>query len=211
MFNQGKRGLMPEEPNRREQILEAAFEEFAANGFKGATIKSIAQAAELQSPALIYHYFSDKETLFKEILESQVLKAPFMQVVSDPAPMMDFPPEEVLKKLGAGLFQFRATQQRTIRLVVGEVFRHQEIAEMWVRIGPGRVLGFLETYLDRQIELSRLRPHDTHSSARVFIGMLMPQVIGQVFFPTLLEDGLTDEEYLETAIQIFLEGLRPEE
>jgi AcrR family transcriptional regulator len=199
------------ERDRREQILEAAFEEFAQKGLKGATIKSIAEAAELRSPALIYHYFPDKEALFREILESQVLEAPFMQVISGPAPIMDFPPEEVLKKLGAGLFQFRATRQRTIRLVVGEVFRHQELAEMWIRIGPGRVLGFLKRYLDRQVELGRLRPHDTRSSARAFIGMLIPQVMGQVFFPTLLEDGLTDEEHLETAIEIFLEGLRPEE
>lgn len=202
---------MSEEPNRREQILEAAFEEFAAKGFKGATIKSIAETAKVQSPALIYHYFPDKEALFREILESEALEAPFMQLVSGPAPVMDLPPEEVLKRLGAGLFRFRATRQRTIRLVIGEVFRHQELAEMWVRIGPGRVLGFLKTYFDRQIELGRLRPHDTRSSARAFIGMLLPQVIGEVLFPTLLEDGLTDEEHLQTAIEIFLEGLKPEE
>ncbi len=202
---------MGEEPNRREQILEAAFEEFAAKGFKGATIKSIAATAKVQSPALIYHYFPDKEALFREILESAALEAPFMQVISGPAPVMDLPPEEVLKRLGAGLFQFRATRQRTIRLVIAEAFRHQEIAEMWVRIGPGRMLGFLKTYLDRQIELGRLRPHDTRSSARAFIGMLLPQVIGEVLFPTLLEDGLTVEEHLQTAIEIFLEGLKPEE
>lgn len=82
---------------------------------------------------------------------------------------------------------------------------------MFIRIGPGRVFGFLKSYLDRQTKLGRLRPHDTRSSARAFIGMLVPQLIGQVFFPTLLEDGLTDEEHLETAIEIFLEGLRPEE
>ena len=196
---------------RRSQILEAAFEEFADKGFRGATIKSIAAEAGLRSPALIYHYFPDKEALFREILESEALEAPFMQVVSGPAPIMDLPPEEVLKRLGAGLFQFRATRQRTIRFVVGEVFRHQELAEMWIKVGPGRVLGFLKTYLDRQIEFGRLRPHDTRSSARAFIGMLMPQLLGQVFFPTLLEDRLTDEEHLETAIEIFLEGLRPED
>jgi hypothetical protein len=31
-----------------------------------------------------------------------------------------------------------------------------------------------------------------------------------VFFPTLTEDGLTDEGHLETAIRIFLKGLKPE-
>lgn len=81
---------------------------------------------------------------------------------------------------------------------------------MYFKVGPGRVLGFLKTYLDRQIELGRLRPHETRSSARAFVGMLLPQFIGQVVFPRLLEDGLTDEEHLETTIEIFLRGLAPE-
>ena len=56
---------MAGELDRRTQILEAAFEEFSEKGFKGATIKSIAEAARLQSPALLYWYFSDKEALFR--------------------------------------------------------------------------------------------------------------------------------------------------
>lgn len=202
---------MAEELDRRAQILEAALEEFAAKGFKGATIKSIARAAGLNSPALIYWYFDDKEALFREVVESQALKTPLFRAISESAPMLDLPPEEVLKKLGRAYFGFERLDRRTIRLVVGEVFRHQELGEMWIKIGPGRVLGFLQRYLDRQVELGRLRPHDTRSSARAFIGMLVPQVIGRVFFPTLLEDGLTDEEHLETAVEIFLEGLKPEE
>jgi TetR/AcrR family transcriptional regulator len=72
------------------------------------------------------------------------------------------------------------------------------------------VLGFLKAYLSRQVELGRLRPHDTRSGARAFVGMLIPQAAGKILFPALREDGLTDEEHLETAVGIFLEGLRPE-
>jgi TetR/AcrR family transcriptional regulator len=201
---------MAEELDRRAQILEAAFEEFAAKGFKGATIKSIARTAGLQSPALIYWYFEDKGALFREVLELRALKAPLLQAVSDPAPMMDLPPEEVLKRLGRAYFGFEQFDRRTIQLVLGEVLRNQELAEMFVRIGPGRVFGFLTTYLERQIELGRLRPHDTRSSSRAFLGMLIPQLMGRVFFPMLTEDGLTDEGHLETAIRIFLKGLKPE-
>src|ERR687883_1053561 len=82
-----------EERDRREQILGAAFEEFSAKGFKGATIKSIARAAGLQSPALIYWYFPDKEALFREVLESQI---PLLRTVRDPAGLLDLPPEKVL-------------------------------------------------------------------------------------------------------------------
>jgi hypothetical protein len=41
--------------------------------------------------------------------------------------------------------------------------------------------------------------------------MLIPQLAGNLFFPALLEDGLTNEEHLKTAVDIFIEGLKPEE
>ncbi len=195
-----------QEPERREQILKAAFEEFAAKGFKGATIKSIAEAAGLQSPALIYWYFPDKEALFREVLSSQV---PVLRAVADPAPIMDLPPEEVLPRLGRAYFAFEQFDVRMLQLMVGEAVRRPEVAEMFIRSGPGKVLEFLKVYLEHQIELGRLKPHDARSSARAFIGMLMPQLAGQLFFPALLEDGLTDEEHLKTAVNIFLEGLKP--
>jgi AcrR family transcriptional regulator len=196
-----------EELDRRAQILEAAFEEFSAKGFKGATIKSIAEAAELQSPALIYWYFPDKEALFREVLGSKI---PVVRAVAEPERLMDLPPEEALPRIGRAYFAFERMDKRALKLVVGEAVRRPEVAEMFIRSGPGRVLGFLKAYMERQVHLGRLRPHDVRSSARCFIGMLMPQLVGRLFFPTLVEDGLTDEEHLATAVDILVRGLRPE-
>ena len=81
---------------------------------------------------------------------------------------------------------------------------------MFVSSGPGRVLEFLKAYLEHQVEIGRLRPHDVRSSARAFIGMLIPQLAGKMFFPTLTEDGLADEDHLQNAVNIFLDGLRPD-
>ncbi len=198
---------MVEELDRRGRILEAAFEEFAAKGYKGATIKSIAGVAGLQSPALIYWYFPDKEALFDEVLES---RAPVLQAVTDLTPMMSLPPEEVLTRLGQAYLAFDKSNTRVMQLVLGEALRRPDVAEKFIRGGPGRVLEFLKTYIEHQVELGRLRPHDVRSSARAFIGMLIPQVIGKVLFPALQTDGLTDDEHLEATINIFLDGLRPE-
>ena len=162
---------MPEELDRRGQILDAAFEQFAAKGFKGATIKSIAQAAGLQSPALIYWYFPDKEALFREVLGSRI---PIARAVADSADLMDLPPEELLPRIGRAYFAFEQLDAQTLRLVVAEALRRPEVAEMFVRSGPGRVLEFLKASLEHQVELGRLRPHDVRSSARAFIGMLVP-------------------------------------
>jgi TetR/AcrR family transcriptional regulator len=40
--------------------------------------------------------------------------------------------------------------------------------------------------------------------------MLLPQAAGKLFFPAIKEDELTDEEHIETAVNLFLDGLRPE-
>jgi TetR/AcrR family transcriptional regulator len=194
--------------DRRSQILEAAFEEFAEKGFAGSTIKSIASAAGLRSPTLIYHYFPDKESLFQEVLES---KAAIIKAVTDLAPSMDLPPEKVLPKIGRAYLDFdESNVPQVFQLAVGEALRRPEVAELFIEHGPRRVLEFLKRYLDRQVELGRLRSHDTRSSSRAFIGMLIPQIISKAVFPALNVDGLTDDQHLETAIEIFLKGLKPE-
>ena len=50
-------------PDTRVEILDAAREVFAANGFDRATMRSIASEAGVD-PSLIYHYFGTKEELF---------------------------------------------------------------------------------------------------------------------------------------------------
>ena len=50
-----------------EAILEAALEVFSAQGFRGATLDQIAQAAGLSKPNLLY-YFPSKEAIHVELL-----------------------------------------------------------------------------------------------------------------------------------------------
>ncbi|MGH3087880.1 MAG: TetR/AcrR family transcriptional regulator, partial [Rubrobacteraceae bacterium] len=164
---------MAEESDRRAQILGAAFEEFSAKGYKGATIKSIAEEAGLQSPALIYWYFPDKEALFREVLGSRI---PVLRALRNPAGLLDLPPEEVLPMIAQRYLSTfdNPAAQRMVRLMVGEAMRRPEIAEIFGNAVIKRVLGFLKSYMARQVELGRLRPHDVRSSSRAFMGMLLP-------------------------------------
>ena len=51
---------------RRDQILDAAFREFADAGFAGARIDGIARAAATNK-RMIYHYFGNKEGLYSAV------------------------------------------------------------------------------------------------------------------------------------------------
>ena len=194
--------------NRRDQILDAALDEFADAGYRGATIKRIAHRARLQSSALIYWYFPTKEALFQSVLD----RLPIVRAILDPASLLDRPPEEALPMLARAYLATaeRPGVPRILRLIVPEVIRRPEIAELVSKQVIVRILEFLKTYLTRQIDLGRLRPHDVRASARAFIGMLLPQLGGKLLLPALQQDGLTDEEHIATIVAIFLRGLRPE-
>jgi TetR/AcrR family transcriptional regulator, regulator of autoinduction and epiphytic fitness len=198
-----------EETERRAQILDAALEEFASQGFRGATIKRIAQRARLQSHALIYWYFPSKEDLFQAVLGRHL---PILKLMLDPGALLDRPPEDVLPRIAHAYLAMadRPTAQRLLRLILPEVIRRPEIADLLGGRMIARILDFVKTYLARQIELGRLRPHDVRASARAFVGMLLPQLGGKLLLPALLADGLTDEEHIATIVAIFLRGLQPE-
>jgi len=55
----------------RERILSAALKEFAANGFAGARVDTIARRAAINK-RMLYHYFGNKEQLFREVLHRKI-------------------------------------------------------------------------------------------------------------------------------------------
>jgi TetR/AcrR family transcriptional regulator len=197
------------ELERRDEIVDAALEEFASEGFRGATIKRIAKRAKLQSHALIYWYFSSKEELFQAVLGRHL---PILQLMLDPTALGDQPPEEVLPQIARAYLAMadRPVAQRLLRLILPEVVRRPEMVDQLGGRMIARILDFVKTYLARQIELGRLRPHDVRASARAFIGMLLPQLGGKLLLPALQADGLTDEEHIATIVAIFLRGLKPD-
>jgi AcrR family transcriptional regulator len=55
----------------RERIFKAAFREFADEGFAGARVDRIARRAGINK-RMLYHYFGDKEALFREVLRRKM-------------------------------------------------------------------------------------------------------------------------------------------
>src|SRR3984893_15531468 len=165
MINQAPLSGAPADGGRRSQILDAALHVMAEHGFRGASIKRIAQRAGLKSPALIYWYFKDKQALFEAMLEQM---APFLGVVADAEQSLDLPPEQVLPRIVDGFLH--TVQQpvigRFVRILLSEAARHPSVADFFAKRGPLVVLHFLERYLARQIELGHLRAHDPRAAAR---------------------------------------------
>lgn len=82
----------------KKRILSAAEREFAAKGFDGARLGSIARTADVQQ-ALIHHYFGDKEGLHEAVVRQGL--AAMTEGVWELLSRMDAPPAKSAKK-GAG-------------------------------------------------------------------------------------------------------------
>lgn len=62
----------PRDPDRtRRRILDAALKVFAARGFAGARVNEIARKAATNK-RMLYHYFGDKEGLFRAVLRHKI-------------------------------------------------------------------------------------------------------------------------------------------
>lgn len=71
VINSGHKQLNKQEKNRQlsqERIIEAAQQEFIIHGYKGATVQSIADRAELPKANVLY-YFKNKENIYHAVLE----------------------------------------------------------------------------------------------------------------------------------------------
>ncbi len=75
----------------RERILSAALKEFAAKGFAGARVDAIAKRAAINK-RMLYHYFGDKEQLFREVLRRKMAqRQAWAEILSgDPAESLSF-------------------------------------------------------------------------------------------------------------------------
>jgi AcrR family transcriptional regulator len=86
----------------RTRILEAAGEVFGMEGFKAATIRKIAEAANANIAA-IHYYFGDKERLYAAALEN-IFSSVFQIVPAEMGMALDDPPRKKLKAFIDAMF-----------------------------------------------------------------------------------------------------------
>ena len=100
----------------QSRIIAAAIEEFAARGFKGASMDAIA-ARTHTTRALINYYFGSKEKLYISVLEQAY------QAIRDSETRLnldDLPPVEALQRIVEFTFNYYVEHVDFVRLVVAE-------------------------------------------------------------------------------------------
>lgn len=106
---------MPRQPspisaNTRARLLEAAADEFAAQGLRGARIQGIVRRAGINE-RMIYHHFGSKDGLYRAVLAEQWLAMgrAWHSVVEQAAAL---PPRACIEAAYRGFFQLLVGQSR---------------------------------------------------------------------------------------------------
>jgi AcrR family transcriptional regulator len=192
---------------RREQILRAALAVFSTKGFLQATNRDVAEAAEINSPGLIYHYFADKNALLRAVLERY---APPLQLVAHAEELMALPPEAGLTQFGRTYLQLVDNPQvrAFLRLAIGEAPRSPEFAATFGEIGPLRVWRLLAGYLQRKMDEGLLRRTDPVLAARCFVGPLVTHLFTRVLLGFTDETDVDADALVAASVSIFLRGIQ---
>jgi len=140
-------GRNPQQTQQR--ILEAALQEFAAKGFAGARVDVIARRARINK-RMLYHYFGDKEGLFREVLRRKI---------AERSAWLASAPEEPVERLPVW-FQLACRDREWIQLlewealqwgekkVIDEERRTESVGKAVERVRQQQAKGLLDPSLD---------------------------------------------------------------
>ncbi|HEV8340286.1 MAG TPA: TetR/AcrR family transcriptional regulator [bacterium] len=194
--------------DRRQQIIDAAFHVFSRKGFTGATNRDIASQAKI-APGLIYWYFRTKEDLLQATAEA---KSPLFPLIRLTDEMLDAPPRQFFHRV-ASLFLERVYGDPQItaaaRFLFAEAMRYRPIRKLFRERIIVRGLDAIARYIRVQIDRGTIRPIHPMVGARLFMGMLMSQIL----LGRLLELGLpvTPERLAVDLVETYLEGVLAKE
>jgi AcrR family transcriptional regulator len=100
----------------RARILRAALDEFARNGFSGASMDAIAARTET-TRAMINYYFGSKEKLYIAVLEQEYTG---IREAEGELELDHLPPAEAIRRIVEFTFHYYIEHESFVRLVTAE-------------------------------------------------------------------------------------------
>src|SRR5688572_29643935 len=192
---------------KRHEILKAAMELFARNGFRGTTTRDLATQAEVNE-AIIFRHFHNKNDLYRAILEekaAQTREATCLEL-DQLGPQADL--QTFLKTLGYHFLERHEQDATFMRLLLFSALEGHELSDMFMASIADKAP--LASYLEARMNDGTLRRTNPHLAARAFLGMFVFFVQMQEIFGQKKTWNFDRAEVVETFVSIFLAGMKSE-
>ncbi|MGA7544767.1 MAG: TetR/AcrR family transcriptional regulator [Methyloceanibacter sp.] len=194
-----------ERHSRPQEIVDAAFQEFAAKGFAGTRLEDVAARARV-SKGLPYLYFKTKEELFKAVVKSIV--TPAFDAMRTEIETTTLSTEAFLKGPFLAFIQnIVGSRRATIaRLLIAEGPKHPELTAFYYEHILSRGMATLRALIDRGVERGEFRA----TPLRDFPQLLIAPVLTAILWRALFErhHHLDTDRLLETHISLLLDAIR---
>jgi len=194
--------------DRRQDILAAAMELFAKNGFRGTTTRDLAAQAGVNE-AIIFRHFNNKEELYSAIPEQKAWEknrdAPIEELERLARDSED---EKFFQTLGAAFLERHANDTTFMRLLLFSALEGHQLSDMFVASMTAR--NPIANYIQKRIDEGAFKPMDPHLAARGLFGMFASFVLWQEIFGLKKTQPHDREEVVRTFVSIFLKGIAKE-
>jgi AcrR family transcriptional regulator len=193
---------------RPRQILDAAIDVFGESGLAAARLEDIAKRAGV-SKGTIYLYFSNKETLFCEMIR-RLVGDTIVQAQARAAATSASAVDQLVDYAHSVWQHVRSPMFETLhRLAIGELRNFPALMEFFQREVPGRNVQAIAGIVRHGIATGEFREMDEMESAR----MLQALIISHGVWCAQRERNglvahLTDEEVLAQLLDFFLGAVR---
>ena len=193
---------------RPQEILEAAFAEFAEKGFAATRMDDIAARAGV-TKGTIYLYFDGKESLFKALLQetAEAKLAEFLALAN----AHEGPVAPFIAQLLRGIGFFAATTDRAVlpKIVIAEAGNFPELARFHHDIVITRVLAFVTSLIVKGQARGEFRAMPPGHAARLLLAPIPFILIWRTTFAQFEKEPYDYAGLIEAHIATLLKGLAP--
>ena len=190
---------MSETEGSRAAILEAAKHLFMQDGFRGISMRQIAEAVGVTKAALYYH-FQDKEDLFVAIVEQYLVE---MAALIDQVTAEQAGARQQISDLVRRILAQPPQQRSIIRLASQEMGNvGPQNRARFLAIYHDQFIGRIRALLQAGMNRGELRPLDPNVATWTLLGMMYPY-----FHPAPPTQMTPTPALIEQLLQIYFDGL----
>jgi AcrR family transcriptional regulator len=191
--------------DRPQEIVAAAFEAFAENGYAATRVEDVANRAGV-SKGLLYLYFDTKEALFRAVIRHVVGKRvnKLIRIVEQ----SDSSTEAFMRGPMLAFMQGipGSPVPVVIRLLLAEGDRHPDLVDFYFENVVEKGLQAISRMVERGVERGEFRPSAVNDLPQLFLAPMMLSMVWKLLFG---KRSLDTDRLMETQLDMIIAWIKP--
>jgi AcrR family transcriptional regulator len=190
------------------ELLDAALQVFARQGYRNARLDEVAQVAGV-TKGTIYHYFDTKEALLLAVVEHY--QAAAFGRAEDALRDKSAPVSTRIRLLVRKIFSASTPRSRDLLALLIRGIAHEvpHVHAKWLTNGPVRLWTLLAALVEEGKSRGEFRPDaDGDAAARLLVSGLMLQRMWQQHDGDVPALAIDEDRLIDSSVDLFLAALR---